>query len=144
MEVWIFDRSGAYGVAFDIHDQPERFIQVTAGYTMMSDEELGLDMFMEQNSDGRFIILPQDASPSFRGRPTSDGPKRSFSVSEALKASPTCSAAMISPPSQKSAPTSRLENHTGSETPPARRHPFHSLFRNLSRLVLSPLASLVV
>lgn len=62
MEVWIFDRSGAYSVAFDIHDQPERFIQVTAGYTMMSDEELGLDMFMGQNADGRFITLTQDGT----------------------------------------------------------------------------------
>ncbi|PHH90114.1 hypothetical protein CDD83_4460 [Cordyceps sp. RAO-2017] len=61
MEVWIFDRSGCYSPgAFDIHKNPERFIQVIAGYTMMNDEELGLDTFTERDGDGRLIRIEQD------------------------------------------------------------------------------------
>ena len=140
MEVWIFDRSGPYGDAFDIHEEPERFIQVIAGYTMMSDEELGLDTFIKQDIDGRFITLEQDGaekptelrmelypltrqraivcrgttcvltrlrppktgivSRNFHGRPTSGGPRwisSGWHVSEALKASPSCSVAIASP-----------------------------------------------
>ncbi|KAH8751100.1 hypothetical protein F5883DRAFT_472292 [Diaporthe sp. PMI_573] len=61
MEVWVFDRSGCYSPgAFDIHEEPERFIQVIAGYTMMNEEELGLDTFTERDEDGRFIHIEQD------------------------------------------------------------------------------------
>ncbi|KAH8753314.1 FunK1 protein kinase [Diaporthe sp. PMI_573] len=61
MEVWVFDRSGCYSPgAFDIHEEPERFIQVIAGYTMMNEEELGLDICTEQDEDGRFIHIEQD------------------------------------------------------------------------------------
>lgn len=46
MELWGFDRSGPYSSGvFDIHKKPELFIRAIAGYTMMSDEELGLDTF---------------------------------------------------------------------------------------------------
>ncbi|KJZ71102.1 hypothetical protein HIM_09521 [Hirsutella minnesotensis 3608] len=61
MEVWVFDRSGCYSPgAFNIHENPERFVQVIAGYTMMSDEELGLDTFTEQDDDGPSIHIEQD------------------------------------------------------------------------------------
>jgi hypothetical protein len=51
----VFDRSGCYSTgAFDIHEEPERFIQVIAGYIMMNEEELGLDTCMEQDADGRY------------------------------------------------------------------------------------------
>ncbi|KAH8753809.1 FunK1 protein kinase, partial [Diaporthe sp. PMI_573] len=63
MEVWIFDRSGLYSPGpFDIHDEPERFIQVITGYTMMNEEELGLDTFTERDVDGRFVTLEQDST----------------------------------------------------------------------------------
>ncbi|KAF2459673.1 hypothetical protein BDY21DRAFT_338901 [Lineolata rhizophorae] len=63
MEVWVFDRSGCYGPgAFDIHKEPERFIQVIAGYTMMNEEELGLDTFTERDGDGRLIFIEQDGA----------------------------------------------------------------------------------
>lgn len=63
MEVWIFDRSGPYSPdLFDIHDEPERFIQVVTGYTMMNDEELGLDTFTERDVDGCFVALEQDST----------------------------------------------------------------------------------
>ncbi|KAF2454800.1 FunK1 protein kinase [Lineolata rhizophorae] len=58
MQLWIFDRSGPYGPKrFDIHDEPERFIQVITGYLMMNDEELGLDTFVQEDPAGRFITL---------------------------------------------------------------------------------------
>ncbi|KJZ68312.1 hypothetical protein HIM_12297 [Hirsutella minnesotensis 3608] len=61
MEVWMFDRSGCYSPgAFNIHEKPERFIQVIAGYTMMNDEELGLDIFTEHDGDGPSIHIEQD------------------------------------------------------------------------------------
>ncbi|KAI9804850.1 MAG: hypothetical protein M1825_001219 [Sarcosagium campestre] len=60
MEIWIFDRSGPYGPGpFNIHEEPERFIKVISGYTMMDDKELGVDTFTEVDVDGRFITLPQ-------------------------------------------------------------------------------------
>jgi Fungal protein kinase len=62
------DRSGCYSPgAFDIHEEPERFIQVIAGYTMMDEEELGLDTFTEQDGDCRFVHIEQDGANS-RGR----------------------------------------------------------------------------
>ncbi|KAM4062554.1 hypothetical protein HRG_011264 [Hirsutella rhossiliensis] len=48
--------------AFDIHKKPERFIQVIAGYTMMNDEELGLDIFTDRDGDGRLIYIEQDGA----------------------------------------------------------------------------------
>ncbi|EFQ97876.1 FunK1 protein kinase [Nannizzia gypsea CBS 118893] len=58
MEAWVFDRSGSYGPGpFDIHDQPERFIQVIAGYTMMSEAELGRDTFTEWDADSCSISI---------------------------------------------------------------------------------------
>ncbi|PTB65130.1 hypothetical protein BBK36DRAFT_1204266 [Trichoderma citrinoviride] len=58
METWVFDRSGCYGPgAFDIHQHPERFIRVMAGYIMMSAEDLGLDTFIQQDGDTRFINI---------------------------------------------------------------------------------------
>ena len=57
METWIFDRSGPYSAGrFDIHLEPERFIQVLCGYVMMSDEELGLDTLVE-NKGGKLSVM---------------------------------------------------------------------------------------
>ncbi|KEF50785.1 uncharacterized protein A1O9_13163, partial [Exophiala aquamarina CBS 119918] len=65
MEAWVFDRSGPYSPGpFDIHDEPERFIQVIAGYSMMNEEEQGLDTFMERDIDGYFVTLEQDGAES--------------------------------------------------------------------------------
>jgi hypothetical protein len=63
MEAWVFDRSGPFGLTvFDIHDELERFIRMITGYVMMSDEELGLDTFIEREGTGRFIIITEDAT----------------------------------------------------------------------------------
>ena len=62
MQAWVFDRSGPYSsTAFDIHKEPECFICTIAAYIMMSDEELGLDTFIEQDDGDRFITVVEDA-----------------------------------------------------------------------------------
>ncbi|KAG6130388.1 hypothetical protein E4U28_007436 [Claviceps purpurea] len=59
METWVFDRSGPYsGTTFNVHEEPERFVQVLCGYLMMSDEELGLDVFTEEKDGRRFVTIP--------------------------------------------------------------------------------------
>ncbi|MCJ1237182.1 hypothetical protein MMC14_005167 [Varicellaria rhodocarpa] len=63
MELWVFDRSGPYSSGpFDIHEEPEQFIRAIAGYAMMSDEELGLDTFIERNGGDLFITITEDAT----------------------------------------------------------------------------------
>jgi hypothetical protein len=63
MELWVFDRSGPYSSGrFDIHKEPEQFIRVIAGYAMMSDEELGLDTFVERDGEDLFITITEDAN----------------------------------------------------------------------------------
>lgn len=58
VEPWVFDRSGPYGgEKFDIHKDPNRFIRVMAGYTLMSDEELGLNTYIEAGKDGKYIMF---------------------------------------------------------------------------------------
>ncbi|KAI1127396.1 serine/threonine-protein kinase Sgk2 [Nemania abortiva] len=62
IETWVFDRSGPYsGAAFDIHEQPEKSMQVMCGYLMMSNEELGLDTFTERRDDGLHVKIPTEA-----------------------------------------------------------------------------------
>ncbi|MCJ1360430.1 MAG: hypothetical protein MMC33_010435 [Icmadophila ericetorum] len=63
MELWIFDRSGPYSSGvFNIHEEPEKFIQAIAGYTMMDDEELGLDTFIERDDKDQFISVTDDST----------------------------------------------------------------------------------
>ena len=57
MRLWVFDRSGSYSSRkFDIHEEPERFIKVTAGYALMTDEELGLNTFIKRNRNNKYLI----------------------------------------------------------------------------------------
>jgi hypothetical protein len=52
MRLGVFDRSGPYSSEkFDIHKEPERFVKVIAGYTLMTDAELGLNTFIGQSED---------------------------------------------------------------------------------------------
>ncbi|KAG6041281.1 hypothetical protein E4U17_001736 [Claviceps sp. LM77 group G4] len=54
---WVFDRSGAYsGTKFNIHKDPERLFRMLCGYVMMSDDELGLDTFI-QHKDGKMVVI---------------------------------------------------------------------------------------
>ncbi|EDN05787.1 predicted protein [Histoplasma mississippiense (nom. inval.)] len=53
MEAWVFDRSGPYSSGIiDVYADSRRFFQVIVGYTMMSDEELGLDTFIARDEGG--------------------------------------------------------------------------------------------
>ncbi|KAH8812673.1 hypothetical protein F5884DRAFT_832286 [Xylogone sp. PMI_703] len=57
MRLWIFDRSGAYSsTKFDIHKEPERFVKVIAGYTLMADAELGLNTFIKHDGKNKYVI----------------------------------------------------------------------------------------
>lgn len=56
VETWIFDRSGrCSGTTFDIHEEPEKFIRHMCAYLMMSDEELGLDIFTKAKDNRLFV-----------------------------------------------------------------------------------------
>ncbi|EDN07437.1 predicted protein [Histoplasma mississippiense (nom. inval.)] len=64
METWVFDRSGPYSSGIiDVYDNSKQFFQVLVGYTMMSDEELGLDTFITRNENGSKSITIKE----FRG-----------------------------------------------------------------------------
>ncbi|KAI4203343.1 MAG: hypothetical protein LQ346_001814 [Caloplaca aetnensis] len=63
MRSWVFDRSGPYSsTAFDIHEEPECFIRTIAAYVMMSDDELGLDTFIQRDDGDQFITVVEDAT----------------------------------------------------------------------------------
>ncbi|KAI4196202.1 MAG: hypothetical protein LQ350_006695 [Teloschistes chrysophthalmus] len=63
MRSWVFDRFGLYSsTAFDIHKDPERFIRTIAAYVMMSDEELGLDTFIQRDDGDQFITVVEDTT----------------------------------------------------------------------------------
>lgn len=63
MELWVFDRSGPYSSGpFDIHYEPENFIRALVGYTLMSDDELGLDDFIKSDGQSKFITIHEDTT----------------------------------------------------------------------------------
>lgn len=48
MELWVFDRSGAYSSGeFDIHHEPIKCATALVAYATMDDESMGLDRFIE-------------------------------------------------------------------------------------------------
>ncbi|KAG6004296.1 hypothetical protein E4U21_001193 [Claviceps maximensis] len=62
MELWTFDRSGAYSSGtFDIHDEPDKLARALVGYATMDDDTMGLDMFVERQDGHRYVTL-DDAS----------------------------------------------------------------------------------
>ncbi len=63
MELWVFDSCGAYSSGsfnFNIHDKPEIFIQALVGYALMSDEELGLDLYIDCRVEKESINVTED------------------------------------------------------------------------------------
>ncbi|EEH18061.2 hypothetical protein PABG_00624 [Paracoccidioides brasiliensis Pb03] len=65
MEMWVFDRSGLYSSGIiDVNTDRRQFLQVFVGYTMMSDEELGLDTFIARNEDGSRSITIKESESS--------------------------------------------------------------------------------
>ncbi|KAI1477045.1 hypothetical protein F4774DRAFT_215568 [Daldinia eschscholtzii] len=62
MELWVFDRSGAYSSdVFDIHDEPDKFARAFVSYATMDDDLMGLDTFIERKDKDRYVIV-DDAS----------------------------------------------------------------------------------
>ncbi|KAG9230390.1 hypothetical protein BJ875DRAFT_487995 [Amylocarpus encephaloides] len=69
MRLWVFDRSGLYSSKkFDIHEEPERFVKVIAGYALMTDAELGLNTFIKRDGNGKYIVA-QDVRISLEDKP---------------------------------------------------------------------------
>ncbi|KAI1315996.1 serine/threonine-protein kinase Sgk2, partial [Xylariaceae sp. FL0255] len=58
MELWVFDRSGAYSSGtFDIHNKPDMFARALIGYATMEDDAMGLDTFIERDDKLRYITV---------------------------------------------------------------------------------------
>jgi hypothetical protein len=67
MQLWVYDRSGpCSSTEFNIHEQPKRFIQAIASYLMMSDNELGIDTFIERHGKEQFITVVESGSGAER------------------------------------------------------------------------------
>ncbi|KAF4120787.1 Protein kinase domain [Geosmithia morbida] len=58
MELWVFDRSGAYSSGpFNIHEKPDQFAGALVGYATMDGDERGLDTFIERTDRNRHFVL---------------------------------------------------------------------------------------
>ncbi|KAI1181406.1 serine/threonine-protein kinase Sgk2 [Nemania serpens] len=58
MELWVFDRSGAYSSgAFDIHDKPDTFARALVGYATMDNDAIGLDTFIEREGKHHYVTV---------------------------------------------------------------------------------------
>jgi hypothetical protein len=58
MRLWVFNRSGLYSSEkFDTYKEPERFVKVITGYTLITDTELGLNTFIKRDNNGRYIVI---------------------------------------------------------------------------------------
>jgi hypothetical protein len=69
MRLWVFGRSGLYSSKkFDIHEEPERFVKVIAGYALMTDAELGLNTFIKRDGNGKYIVA-RDVRISLEDKP---------------------------------------------------------------------------
>ncbi|SZF00768.1 unnamed protein product [Blumeria hordei] len=62
-ELWLFDRSGAYGSGLlSIIDDKEILIRAISSYFLMSDEELGRDMSILQKGEDKFVQFPRSGN----------------------------------------------------------------------------------
>lgn len=53
LELWVFDRSGAFSSKkLDLKQSPDLLVHILAGYTMMSDEEAGINTFVKRLEPG--------------------------------------------------------------------------------------------
>ena len=58
MELHIFNKLGVYNAEpFDIHKNLKYFIRIIFGYYLMSDEELGLNIFIKYDRIKEFVII---------------------------------------------------------------------------------------
>ncbi|KAK3948273.1 hypothetical protein QBC32DRAFT_63046 [Pseudoneurospora amorphoporcata] len=67
MELWIFDRAGAYSTDFfDIHENADMFARALVGYATMDAEAMGLDTFIKRENGQRYIMLNDTGGQSKR------------------------------------------------------------------------------
>ncbi|KAG6231573.1 hypothetical protein E4U34_003808 [Claviceps purpurea] len=67
LELWIFDRSGAYSSGiFDIDREPDKFAQALVGYATMDDEMLGADTFIKSNGELSIEVDVNDEARSIK------------------------------------------------------------------------------
>ncbi|EPQ65036.1 BgtA-20979 [Blumeria graminis f. sp. tritici] len=60
LRLWVFDPCGAFGSGMiDIKDEPERFIRAITAYTLMNDDELGIDLFMDSDNQQITVKINQ-------------------------------------------------------------------------------------
>ena len=58
MELWVFDRSGAYSSdEFDIHCEPEKLACALVAYATMDDEAMGLDQSIDWKDKHRYVTV---------------------------------------------------------------------------------------
>ncbi|KAH6957780.1 hypothetical protein BKA56DRAFT_601420 [Ilyonectria sp. MPI-CAGE-AT-0026] len=58
MELWVFDRSGAYSSEkLDLVQRPDLLIRIMASYAMMSDEEAGFNSFIRRDGLGDYVAF---------------------------------------------------------------------------------------
>ncbi|KAI0804208.1 serine/threonine-protein kinase Sgk2 [Xylaria sp. FL0064] len=63
MELWVFDRSGAYSSGpFNIHKEPEKFARAFVGYATMDNATIGLDIFIKREKMDRYITVDDTGS----------------------------------------------------------------------------------
>ncbi|KAI1181637.1 hypothetical protein F5B17DRAFT_444860 [Nemania serpens] len=58
IELWVFDRSGAYSSgAFDIYNKPDTFTRALVGYATIDNDAIGLDTFIEREDKHYYVIV---------------------------------------------------------------------------------------
>jgi Fungal protein kinase len=54
----VFDWFGLYSCEpFDFRKEPEHLITIIAGYSMVSDEELGVNEFLREDGGNKYILF---------------------------------------------------------------------------------------
>lgn len=70
LELWIFDRSGAYSSErLDLAQRPDLLMRTLAGYTLMSDEEVGFNTFVKHLASGSDSYIKFHQRDTFHLRP---------------------------------------------------------------------------
>jgi thiamine kinase-like enzyme len=70
LELWVFDRSGAYSSErLDLAQRPDLLLRTLAGYTLMSDEEAGFNTFVKRLAPGSDSYLTFHQRDKFHLRP---------------------------------------------------------------------------
>lgn len=70
LELWVFDRSGAYSSErVDLAQRPDLLVRTLAGYTLMSDEEAGFNTFVKHLAPGSDSYVTFHQHDKFHLRP---------------------------------------------------------------------------